>query len=168
MSIRRLQGWALVAGGPVGLLTLLRSDSPFFRILFLVGTLLFMAGVPAIDSVQSFGILGLIGIILLELGALIALVLGLMALGGGSDVNAAMPFTSALAGGVGRVIIGWLTVERKSFAPWIGWAFLVEGLLNFLGFVMQAAFLGPILALVVPIVGAAALIGYGWGIVSYS
>jgi hypothetical protein len=62
MSIRRLQGWALVAGGPIGLLTLLRSDSPFFRILFLVGTLLFMAGVPAIDSVQSFGILGLIGI----------------------------------------------------------------------------------------------------------
>jgi hypothetical protein len=105
---------------------------------------------------------------LLELGAFIALALGLMALGGGSDVNVAMPFTSALAGGVGLVIIGWLTVERKSFAPWSGWAFLVEGLLNFLGFVVQAAFLGPILALVVPIVGAAALIGYGWGIVSYS
>jgi hypothetical protein len=168
MNFRRFQGWALIVSGVIDLLSLIRSDSTFFRVLLLVGTVLLIVGVPAIESVQRSGTPGLIGIILIELGAILALVLNFMALGGSADLGAALPLTSALAGAIGRVIVGLVTVQKKVFAPWIGWAFIIEGLVNLVGGVFAVPLLSATAGVVVPIVGAAALLGYGWGIVSRS
>jgi hypothetical protein len=167
MTIRRFQGWALIVSGVIDLLSLVRSDSTLFRVLLLVGTVLLIVGVPAIESVQRSGTPGLIGIIFIELGAILALVLNLMALGGSVDLGVALPLTSALAGAIGRVMVGWLTVQKKVFAAWIGWAFIIEGLVNLVGGVFAVPFLSATAGIVVPIVGAAALLGYGWGVVSH-
>jgi hypothetical protein len=168
MNTRRLQGWSLIVSGVIELLSLVRSDSAYFRVLLLVGTLLLILGVPAIESVQRSGVPGLIGIVLIELGAIIALVLNMMSLGGSAVFSPVLPFTSALAGAIGRVIVGWLTARKKAFAPWIGWAFSVEGLVNLAGGAFEVAAFTSIVGVIVPIVGAAALLGYGWGIVSQS
>ncbi len=163
MSMRRLQGWALIVSAAIVLLALVRADSPVMTAIFIVGALLFILGVPVIQSVQHGGAAGLIGTILLELGAVIALLVNIMMLSGSAGFGQAIPFTSALAGALGRLVVGWITTQKKVFAPWIGWAFIVEGILNFLGGVLQLGALAPVISIIVPLVGAAALFGYGWG-----
>ena len=168
MSSRRLQGWALIISAAIGLVGLLGGDSSFLRILLLVGALLLMLGVPAIASVQPIGMLGWVGIILIELSALIALYLGFTSVTGSTLAGEALPFASALVGAIGRVIVGWLTVRGKAFPGWAGWSFILEGFLNFVGGAFAVALLSPIVAWIVPLAGAAALFAYGWGVVRHS
>jgi hypothetical protein len=168
MNIRRLQGWALIVGAVIDLVALINFDSPVFKVLFILGALLFMFGVPAIESFQHSGALGWVGIALLELGAIIAIVVNASAMSGGSNFSSAIPFISALAGALGRLLVGGLTFQKRVFAPWVGWAFIVEGLLNFLGGVLQIGALAPITGLLVPLVGAAALFGYGREVMQYA
>lgn len=161
MDIRRLQGYALIGAGVIGLLALVGQGGTFFQILFILGALLLIFGVPAIEAVDRSGPIGVIGIVLIELGALIALALNLMSFGGPAAVGMGLLLASALAGGAGRVIIGWLTARNRTFAPWIGWAFLIEGVLNFVGGIIEIDVLAPLFTVAVPIIGAAAVIGYG-------
>lgn len=165
MSIRRAQGWALIASAVIALLSIIGSDSSFFRILFILGAVLLILGVPAIQLVQRSGMLGWAGILLIELGAIIALAMNLTATGGSAVVGPAVPLISALAGALGRVIVGWLTTRTRVFPSWTGWAFIAEGVLNFLGGVMAPSLFTSAVGLIVPLVAAAALAGYGWGIV---
>jgi hypothetical protein len=164
MDLRRLQGWALVLSAVPGLVSLVDPGAPILRVLLLIGAVLLILGVPAIQSVQPTGAVGLIGIILIEVGVIIALVLLLVGAGTGSGIGSAAPLASALAGGLGRVIVGWLTTREKLFASWIGWAFLVEGIVNFLGGQDFARAMGSTIGIVVILVGTVALVGYGLGI----
>lgn len=168
MSMRRLQGWALIVSALIDLVALVKADSPLVTAIFIIGALLFILGVPVIQSVQDGGTAALVGTILLELGAIIVLVVNIMMLSGNSGFSPAIPFASALAGVLGRFIVGWITTQRKVFTPWVGWAFIIEGLLNFLGGILQLGALAPVIGIVVPLVGAAALFGYGWGVVRYA
>ncbi len=167
MSMRRAQGWALIISAVLSLLAILGSDAVVLRGLLLVGAMLLIVGVPAIGSVQQFGAAGTVGIVLIELAALVALVLNLMAFGSSSSMGGPIPFASALAGALGRVIVGWLTTRENVFPDWAGWAFIAEGLLNFVGGLIQSPAAATALGVVLPLIGAAALIGYGLGILRH-
>lgn len=167
MNIRRLQGAALIISAVIGLIGLIGSGTSAVRYLFVLGALLLMFGVPAIQSLQPAGILGWIGIGLIELAALVALVLNLTA-SGSSVASSTIPLLSALAGGIGRIIVGWITARRDVFPQWVGWAFIAEGVLNFIGGQLNAASLASAIGIIVALVGAAALLTYGWFIMNRS
>ncbi len=164
MSMQRAQGWALIISALLSLLGILGSDAPVLRDLLLIGAILFILGVPAIAAVQRLGVAGTVGIILVEIAAVIALLLNLVAFVSSASIGGAIPFSSALAGALGRVIVGWLTTRENVFPAWVGWAFIAEGLLNFLSGLIQSPAAASALAVVLPLIGAAALVGYGLGI----
>lgn len=165
MSIRRLQGWALIVSAVLGLVDLTGLGPP---VIVVIGILLFMFGVPAIQSVQPSGRSMMVGVILVEFAALIALGFRIDLLSEGSAIGAALPLASAIAGSLGRVIIGWLTTREKVFAPWVGWAFILEGVLILLGGVLPLPALASLVGGLSQPVGAAALAGYGVGIIRHA
>src|SRR5512138_2236425 len=168
MNIRRLQGAALIISAVINLVGLLGSGTSAVRILFVIGALLLIFGVPAIESVQQAGMLDWAGIALIELAAIIALVLNISFMSGAGISSSALPLASAILGGIGRVIVGWLTTQRDAFMKWVGWAFLAEGVLNLIGGLMGGSSLAEIVGILVALLGAAALLGYGWGIMQRS
>lgn len=160
MNTRGLQAWALVIAGLVGLLGLVPSISLPLRIALLVGTLLLILGVPAILEAEPGGSAGLIGLILLEVGAVVALVFTILSLVSGPDLGGTIAFIGALAAAAGRLIVGWITSRGKVFSPWTGWAFVVSGLANLAGGLVGPGS-GAALGILAAIAEAAALIGYG-------
>src|SRR6476619_5111715 len=70
MNVRRLQGLALILSAVCLLLGAFGLQPSIF---ITIGLILFMLGIPAIYSAQPTGWIGLLGIVLLELAALIAL-----------------------------------------------------------------------------------------------
>src|SRR5512142_397065 len=168
MNIRRLQGAALIISAVINLVGLLGSGTSAVRILFLIGALLLIFGVPAIESVQQAGMLDWVGIALIELAAIIALVLNLGSMSGVSITSGAIPLVSAILGAVGRVIVGWLTTQRDAFMKWVGWTFIAGGILNLVGGLVGASPLAEAVSILVALLGAAALLGYGWGIMQRS
>jgi hypothetical protein len=136
MNLRRFQGLALIVSAVCFLLGLFGPQSisligpqatTFYNI---AGILLFMLGIPAVYSVQPTGWIGLAGIALLELASFIALLFWSNMVPAG--LASSLSLTSALAGMLGAVIIGWLTTREHIFPAWLGWAFLAYGLLNFI------------------------------------
>jgi hypothetical protein len=101
----------------------------------------------------------LIGTILLILAAVIALGFR-VGLFGGTNFDDALIATSAFSGLAGRLIVGWLTIKKRVFSQWIGWAFIAEGIINLSGFLDLAA-LASLISAVVLLAGAAAQFGYG-------
>ena len=164
MNIRRFQGWGLMVLLPIDLISLVVGDAPWFKVVSLIGVILFMVGMPAILSVQPMGPAGLVGIILIELAAVIALGINLL---GGSDVSEVLIVTSVLAGALGRVIVGWLTARGNVFPAWVGWAFLLQGLLNLTGylFLFNLGTFGSVLGTITFLLDSVAEFGYGLGIV---
>ena len=142
----RYQGFALIVSAIVSLITYFVDAGPVINILV---TLLFIYGISAVHPIQSKGsTLGLVGIGLIILAAVIAIGFSAGLLGGGTLI-----YVSAYSGLIGRVITGWLTTNKKSFPAWVGWALIAEGVLN----VIPLGSLGiiPLLA------GTAAQLGYG-------
>jgi hypothetical protein len=168
MNIRRLQGAALIISAVIGLVGLIGSGTAAVRALFILGGLLLIFGVPAIELVQQAGMLDWVGIALIELAAIIALVLNIGSVSGASITSSAIPLLSAILGGVGRVIVGWLTIQRGAFMKWVGWAFVAEGILNLVGGLIGSSALASAVGILVVLLGAAALLGYGWGIMQHS
>ncbi len=168
MNIRRLQGAALIISAVINLVGLIGSGTSPVRYLFLLGALLLIFGVPAIELVQRAGTLDWVGIVLIELAAIIALVLNIVSMSGGGSFSSAIPLTSAILGAVGRVIVGWLTTQHRDFPVWAGWTFMAEGVLNFVGGLLGNAPFAEALGIVVALLGAAALFAYGWGIMQHS
>ena len=163
MNITRLQGWALLIILPIDLLSFVVGDAPWFGVLAAITVILFIVGVPAIQSVQPMGTAGLIGILLIELAALIAFSINFLGVSGEN----ALPLISILAGGLGRMIIGWLTTRANVFPAWVGWAFLSQGVLNLLGFAFlyDLGTLGSALGTIAFLLDSVAAFGYGLGIV---
>jgi hypothetical protein len=125
-----------------------------------LGDLLFLIGLPGIQQSQpQTGRPGQIGLILMGLGALIAIIANLLIRLAGVEVDDWIPLTSAIAGSLGSLIVGWLTVRANVFRPWIGWLMVVGAILNILAPVLppEAIFISQIGLFA----QSAALIGYG-------
>jgi hypothetical protein len=160
MNTRRLQGLVLVLSAVLFLVVHFAPNNSLFHVLALIGTVLFILGIPAIQAIQPTGAIGWIGIALVELGALIALAFQLSFINN-PGMGGVLSMTSAVAGTAGRLIVGWLTTRRSVFPMWVGWAFIAEGLLNYLGGLFNFGPFASLVSLIVILAGAAALFGYG-------
>ena len=166
MNIRRLQGLALIVSAACFLLglfgpqsiSLIGPQATSFYVI--VGIILFMLGIPAVYSLQPTGRIGLAGILLLALASLIALLfrLGMMP----SGLAGGLSLTSALAGMLGAVIIGWLTIRERVFPAWVGWGFLAQGLLNFFTGVFNLGNLTGAIPIFLPLLSIVVQAAYGY------
>ena len=146
----RYQGFALILSAVIGLITYFVDAGPVINILV---TLLFIYGISAVHPIQSKGsTLGLVGIGLIILAAVIAIGFSAGLIGGD-----ALIYTSAYSGLIGRVITDWLTTNKKSFPAWVGWALIAESVLNVIPF----GSLANVTSIVVLLLGTAAQLGYG-------
>ncbi len=168
MNIRRLQGAALIISAVINLVGLIGSGTSPVRFLFLLGALLLIFGVLAIEPVQQAGTLDWVGILLVMVAAGIAFIVNITSMTGAAISSSTIPLASAILGAIGRIIVGWLTTRRNVFPVWAGWAFIGEGVLNFVGGLLTSAALGTALGILAVLLGAAALFAYGWGIMQHS
>jgi hypothetical protein len=166
MNIQRLQGPALIVSAVCLLLGLFGPQTigivgPQTAMLYVTtSAILFILGIPAIHLAQPTGWIGLAGIVLLELAALI--VLGFRFNMMPSGLADSLSLTSAIAGTLGAVITGWLTTREHVFPAWVGWAFMAQGLLTFLSGQLTLNSLPAVLLMFFPILQAMALFGYGY------
>jgi len=162
----RLSGWALILSALIFLFGfawdhLLNGPFTLFTVMIgILGDLLFLIGLPGIQQSQpQTGRPGQIGLILMGTGAVIAIIANLLIRLAGVDVPDWVPLTSAIAGSLGSLIVGWLTIRAHVFQPWIGWLMIVGAILNILAPVLPPG------AIFISQLGlfaqAAALIGYG-------
>ncbi len=170
MNVRRFQGWALILSALIALLGLYNlfggSDSILLRIIALIGSVLFIFGLPAIQALQpQTGRLGQVGLILLGIAALVALIIGLMSLSDyQGDIGSVVPFLSALAGLLGSLIVGWLTIQARIFPAWVGWLLIIAGILNFVGGLLTMDPIVTIIGTIAVLAQSPAVAGYGWTI----
>lgn len=166
MNVRRLQGLALMASavcfllglfGPQSLSLIGPQATEFFVI---AGILLFIVGIPAVNSAQPTGAIGLAGIGLLILASLIALLFRLNLVPSG--LEGSLSLTSAVAGMLGAVITGWLTIRERVFPAWLGWAFIAQGLLNFMTGVLNLGPLTGMIPIFLPLLGVVVYFAYGY------
>ena len=162
----RLSGWALILSALIFLFGfawdhLLNGPYTLFTVMLgIVGNILFLVGLPGIQQSQpQTGRPGQIGLILMAIGAVIAIIANLLIRLAGADVADWVPLTSAIAGALGSIIVGWLTIQVKVFRPWIGWLMIVGAILNILFPLLppEAVFISQIGLFA----QSAALIGYG-------
>lgn len=167
MNVTRLQGLALILSA-VGLLIgqfgpqnigILGPQTTL--LLVTTSVILFMLGIPAIHAVQPTGWIGLVGIALLELAALIALAFQ-FSLVAPSNFGDGLSLTSAIAGMLGAIIIGWLTTREHVFPAWLGWGFLAYGVLNMVLGQFNIQGVARVLLLFLPIFQAVMLFAYGY------
>jgi hypothetical protein len=162
----RLSGWALILSALIFLFGfawdhLLNGPFTLFTVMIgLLGDLLFLIGLPGIQQSQpQTGRPGQTGLVLMGIGAVIAILANLLIRQAGVEVPDWVPLTSAIAGSLGSLITGWLTIRVHVFRPWIGWLMIVGAILNILAPVL------PPRAIFISQLGlfaqAAALIGYG-------
>jgi hypothetical protein len=166
MNVPRLQGLALIVSAVCLLLGLFGPQTigilgPQTAMFYVTtSTILFILGIPAIHSAQPTRWIGLVGIVLLELAALI--VLGFRFNMVPSTLGDSLSLTSAIAGMLGAVIVGWLTTREHVFPAWVGWVFMAQGLLNFLSGQLTLNSWAGALIVFLPILHAAALFAYGY------
>lgn len=76
-----------------------------------LGDLLFLAGLPGIQQSQpQTGRPGEIGLVLIAIGTVIAILANLLIRLGGVEIPDWIPLTSAIAGSLGSLIVGWLMI----------------------------------------------------------
>jgi hypothetical protein len=160
MNIRRLQGFALILSAVCLLLAAFISET---SIVVTIGVILFILGIPAVYSAQPTGWVGLAGIVLLELAALIALGFR-WHLVPPSSLGDSLSLTSAILGMLGAVIIGWLTTRGHVFPAWVGWVFMAQGLLNFIAGLFNIGAPGRSFLILISILQTVATFAYGYSI----
>jgi len=162
----RLSGWALILSALIFLLGfawdhLLNVPFSFFTVMVgLFGDILFLLGLPGIQRSQpQTGRPGQIGLTLMGIGTVIAIIANLLIRLAGVEIDDWIPLTSAIAGSLGSLIVGWLTIRVNVFRPWIGWLMMIGAILNILAPVLPPG------AIFISQIGlfaqSAALIGYG-------
>ena len=172
MNVHRLQGLALIVSAVCLLLGLFGPQSisvigPQATTLFLiVGGILYILGIPAVNSAQPTGWLGLTGIVLLIFAALIPVFFRLNMMPSG--LANVLSLTSALAGLLGAIIIGGITIREHVFPAWVGWVFLAHSLLNFITGQFNPGFLRGMIPIFVPILDVVAIFAYGYFIYQQS
>lgn len=162
MNTRTIQGLALILSAITMLVGIVGPDNSLFGAISIIGTVLFIIGIPAVYTAQPVGTLGLVGIILMILSAIIALGFRLLDIELSQTTADILIWTSIISGSVGRLIIGWLTTRHRVFPAWVGWALIVEGLLVFVGGLIDVESFAATYNGLVLLVGALALLGYGY------
>ena len=160
MNIRRAQGWALFLGAALLPFGILDFEAEYFRYLALIGVLLFIFGIPAINASQPSGAIGLIGIILIALAAVIALGFH-FGVFGDTGFEDALIATSVIGALVGRIITGWLTIKKQVFSPWLGWGLIAVGVFNLTGSLDLGSLGGGVISITLTLLDAAVLAVYG-------
>ena len=130
--------------------------------LITLSAILFILGVPAIYSAQPTGWIGMAGIVLLEFAALIALGFRSNIVPWPSSLGDSLALTSAVAGMLGAIIVGWFTIKEHVFPAWVGWAFMVYGLLTLITGPFNFNSLLGVLLPFFPILQAVLLFTYGY------
>ncbi len=162
----RLSAWALILSALIFLFGFAWDhvlNGPFiiFTVtLGLLGSVLFLVGLPGIQQSQpQTERPGQVGLILMGIGAVIAIIANLLVRLLGMDIGDWVPLISALAGALGSIIVGWVTIRANVFRPWIGWLLVIGATLNVLAPILppEAIFISQ-LGLFAQ---SAALIGYG-------
>lgn len=168
MSVLRLQGLALILSAVSLLIGLLGPQNigmigpQATMFLITISSILFILGIPAIYSAQPTGWIGMAGIVLLEFAALIALGFRFNIVPWPSSLGDGLALTSAVAGMLGALIVGWITTREHVFPAWAGWAFIAYGLLNFTtGLFLFNSQLGMLIPYL-PVLQAVALFAYGY------
>jgi hypothetical protein len=163
MNTGRHSGMLLIIGGVCLLFGFLGSGRILFNFIALIGSVLFILYIPAIHAFQPGGLIGLVGIILVELAAIIALgfQIGLL---NSSSLGDALALASASAGVLGRLIVGWLTTRKKVFPAWVGWVFMAVGVIVLIGGIFHFDPVPNMYSVIVGLLGVAALFGYGFTI----
>ena len=159
MNIRRSQGLALFLGAAFLPLALLDLNADYFRYLGLIGVLLFLFGVPAINTSQPSGPIGWIGILLILLAAVIAVGFRIGVFGD-TGFEDALIATSVIGALAGRIITGWLTIKKQVFSPWLGWGLLAVGVINLTGS-LDLGSLGSVISIALVLFDSAVLAVYG-------
>ena len=75
----------------------------------------------------------------------------------GGAISGTLIYVSAYSGLIGRVITGWLMINKKSFPAWVGVALIVDGVFNVIPF----GSLASVMSVVTTLAGIAAQLGYG-------
>ncbi len=170
IQLRRLGGWALLSNAAIGTLLIVTDlanvkPSTPMALLHLLALALFLVGLPAIQATQpQTGRGGQVGLTLMGLAAAIAIVVVLVTLAGGDDVGPIVPLVSALAGLVGNLLVGVLTVRAGAFPAWTGWLLALAGAANFSSGLLSGAIDLSLVAALGELLGVAAVAGYGWTI----
>jgi len=128
-----------------------------FDVISTIGVILFILGIPAVYLAQPTGWVGLVGIVFLELAALIALGFRFELVP--SNLGNSLSLTSAIVGMLGAVIIGWLTIREPVFPAWVGWIFLAQGLLDLIAGLLD---FGSPIRMLLPVLQVIALLAYGY------
>jgi hypothetical protein len=160
MKAQRLQGSALILSAVCLLIGLTGPKTTLFYVSSVIGIILFILGIPAVYSAQPTSWVGIAGIVLLELSALIALGFRLDVVP--SSLGNSLGLTSAILGTLGAVIVSWLTSREHVFPAWVGWVFMTQGLLNFLAGLLNFGSLTSVLSILLPVLQAVALLAYGY------
>src|SRR5215216_1816102 len=161
MNVQRFQGLPLILSAVCFLLLGLSDPrTAMFDVISTIGVIMFILGIPAVYSAQPTGWIGLAGIILLELAALISLGFRFEVLP--SNFESSLAMTSAVLGTLGAVIVGWLTIREGVFPSWVGWVLLAQGLLNLLVGLFDFGSLASVFRILLPGLQAVALLAYGY------
>lgn len=162
MNTRSLQGLALILSAIGSVVGFLGPDTPLFGAISAISTVLFIVGIPAVYTAQPIGTAGLVGIVLIVIAAVIALGFQVLDIAISATLENILFWTSVIGGSVGRLIVGWLTTRQQVFPAWIGWAFIVQGILLPLGAIIDLGSVTNAYAAITTLVGEAAALGYGY------
>src|SRR5215216_5014360 len=112
MNVQRFQGLALILSAVCFLLLGLSDPrTAMFDVISTIGVILFILGIPAVYLAQPTGWVGLVGIVFLELAALIALGFRFEVVP--SSLANSLGMTSSIVGMLGAVLVGWLTIRER-------------------------------------------------------
>jgi hypothetical protein len=171
MNTRTIGGWALVINAFFTLVILIPittsiGGDTLTAIIGEVLSLLLVVGLVAIWTMQPHaghvGQIALIGIWCLGIGTGIAFLVRLAFLFSNIDVGDLIPFSSALFGLVGSLLLGWATIRAAVFHPVIGWLLILSSVLNIVEWLLPASSGQTLLGIFVTLLQAGALGGYGW------
>jgi hypothetical protein len=173
MNTRTIGGWALLVNAFLTLILLITmsTSSGGDTLSTSIGealSLSLIVGLVAIWTMQRHvgrpGQMGLIGVWCLGIATGIAFVVRLAVLVGPIDVVDLIPFSSAVFGLVGSLLLGWATIRAAVFHPIIGWLLILGGVLNFVGGLFLAGSGQTLVGMIAALAQAGALGGYGWTI----
>jgi hypothetical protein len=172
MKTRIIGGWALVINAVVSLLFLVMYQtaggdvSVAFLLLGEALSLLLIVGVFVLwPELEHTGWVGQIGLWCLALATIMAFLVRLALLLGVNDAGVLgdiAPLASAVLGCVGGVLVGWATIQTKTFHPIMGWLLIVGGVLNLLGGLFDSGAVVTLLGIISALANVGAFAGYGW------
>lgn len=171
MNARIIGGWALLGNALLSLVLLLEAatgsdGSALSLVIGEVLSLLFILGLFAIWAAQphhgQVGRIGQLGLWCLGVATGIAFLVRLAVLVGAVDVADILPFSSAVLGLLGSILLGWATIRARVFHPLIGWLLILGGALNLIGGLLPSSAVATAVGVVATLAQAGAIGGYGW------